>query len=212
MFSKCSGKHHFLCLLTLVFHVHSSSPRQTAFDVVWHTLFLIKNLLGEERSSLQTLRGDRLMTVTSIISSQALLTYRHGWRWQTRTMNDPNIGVWIKRTITALLLPINHTISRTGDWHDYLWLLDIKCFFLWHLVGSGVEDIYMSSQRAPDIHNMSSPNSLSAHFLSTLDRLLTDKGRKKKKSLTHVLKDVQTGIKKINFTIGLLLETLHSFA
>lgn len=149
MFSKCSGKHHFLCLLTLVFHVHSSSPRQTAFDVVWHTLFLIKNLLGEERSSLQTLRGDRLMTVTSIISSQALLTYRHGWRWQTRTMNDPNIGVWIKRTITALLLPINHTISRTGDWHDYLWLLDIKCFFLWHLVGSGVEDIYMSSQRAP---------------------------------------------------------------
>lgn len=115
-FSECWWKRNcFVCLL--VFFTWPQLSTANSFRRSFF-FYLIKKLFAAERLSRRTLGGDRLMTVTSIMSSQALLTYRHRWRWQTRTMNNPNIGVRINRTITALLLPINHTISTTGGRHD----------------------------------------------------------------------------------------------
>lgn len=94
--------------------------QQIGFDGVRH-IILIKNPFSEEHSSLRALWADRPMTATSIISSQAPLTYctihgRNDWQgqWPIQILD-----MWIRRTITTLLLPINHTVSGTGGWHYF---------------------------------------------------------------------------------------------
>lgn len=71
-------KHNCLCLFAhFAFLCFLHALRLfTANRLQWFLThdFLIKNQFSEEYSSLWALRGDRLMTVTSIISSQRLVT------------------------------------------------------------------------------------------------------------------------------------------
>lgn len=69
-----------VCLPTL----QLSAEKQVFRWCLTH-IILIKNLFSEEYSSLRALWGDRLMTVTSIISSQALVTYN---TWVKMTDKD----------------------------------------------------------------------------------------------------------------------------
>lgn len=116
IFPNAWGSIIALCLFTLIFsHALKLSTANRSGWCLTH-IILIKNLFSEEYSRLQALGGDRLMTVTSIISSQALyLQYmdeddRQG-QWTIQILE-----MWIRTMITTLLLPINHTLSRTGDW------------------------------------------------------------------------------------------------
>lgn len=80
---------------------------------------MIKNLFSEEYSWLQALRGDPPddSDINNLFSSAIHLQYaneddRQG-QWTIHILK-----MWIRRMITTSLLPINHTITRTGDWND----------------------------------------------------------------------------------------------